>query len=213
MNLHKRSACHLTPKYPVTKTGRSTVWRPPPSIRRPACHQNSAESKWLLLSLRESGHQGLDCQRRTTLCPIIDEHIRALSLGHDLLNQRRGVLSHARLWGDDPVVRRISFNSFFKSEPQRRKEPDHDMGGGKCLIEQAMLLGKRRHGRPMVVHVGDVVSVKNVQVTGSKNRGIADFSRILWSWWQCAEKSVQRIKECGRLHTPALKFKNERTKF
>lgn len=33
------------------------------------------------------------------------------------------------------------------------------MMGGKCLLEQSMLLGERWHGRPMVIHVGDVVRV------------------------------------------------------
>ena len=103
--------------------------------------------------------------------------------------------------------------SYGLGESQRREEPDNDMGGGKCLLEQAMLVGEWRHGRPMVVHVGDVVCAKDVQVTRSKNCGIADFCCVLWSWWQCAEKSVQRFKKGGRLHTPALKLKNERTKF
>lgn len=87
------------------------------------------------------------------------------------------------------------------------------MGGGKCLFEQAMLVGEWWHGRPMAVHVGNVVCAKGVQVTRSKNCGIADFCCVLWSWWQCAEQSVQRFKKSGRLHAPALKLENERTKF
>ena len=74
--------------------------------------------------------------------------------------QRRGVLSHARLCGDDPVVRRISFDSFLIGESQRREKPDHDMGGGKCLLEQAMLVGERWHGRPLVAHMGDAGGVR-----------------------------------------------------
>ena len=77
----------------------------------------------------ESGHQGLDRQRRTTLGSIIHKHVHALSLGHGLLNQRRGVLSHARLCGNDPVVGCVSFDSFLIGESQRREEPDNDMGG------------------------------------------------------------------------------------
>ena len=65
----------------------------------------------------------------------------------------------------------------------------------------------------MVVHVGDVVCTKDVQRTRSQNCGIADFRSVPWSWWQCAEKSVQRVKKVGGLHTPALKLKNEQTKF
>ena len=86
MNLHKRSACHVAPKYSVTKTGRSTVCRSPQSIRRPPCHRDSAKRKRFFLSLRESSDQGLDRQRRTTLGSIVHEHVRALSLSHDLLN-------------------------------------------------------------------------------------------------------------------------------
>ena len=85
--------------------------------------------------------------------------------------------------------------------------------GGKCLLGQVVLVGECWHGRPMVVHVGDVVCAKNVQVTRSKNYGITDFCFALWSWWQCAEKSVQRFKKSGRLHASALQLKNERTKF
>ena len=77
----------------------------------------------------ESGYQGLDRQRRTTLGSIIYKNVRALSLGHDLLNQRRGVLSHARLCGDDPIVGRVSFDGFLIGESQRREEPENDMGG------------------------------------------------------------------------------------
>jgi len=76
-----------------------------------------------------------------------------------------------------------------------------------------MLVGEWWHGRPMVIHMEDVVCAKDVQVTRSKNCGIADFCCALWSWWQCAEKLVQRVKKVGGLHTPALKLKNERTKF
>ena len=57
-------------------------------------------------------------------------------------------------------------------ESQRREELNNDMGGGKCLLGQAMLAGEWWHGRPMVVHVGDVVCAKNVQVTRSKNCGV-----------------------------------------
>ena len=51
----------------------------------------------------------------------------------------------------------------------------------------------------MVVHVGNMVRAKYVQVTRSKNFWIADFWRVLWSWWQHAEESVQRFKKDGRL--------------
>lgn len=71
--------------------------------------------KWFSHIRLQSSHQDLDRQRRATLGSTIHEHVRALSLGHNLLNQRRGVLSHARLWGDDPVVRRISFDRFLAS--------------------------------------------------------------------------------------------------
>ncbi|HEX7093902.1 MAG TPA: hypothetical protein VF205_09530 [Nitrospiraceae bacterium] len=47
----------------------------------------------------------------------------------------------------------------------------------------------------------------------SKNCWIADFCCVLSYWWQCAEKSGQRFKKGDGLHTPALKLKNERTKF
>jgi hypothetical protein len=76
-----------------------------------------------------------------------------------------------------------------------------------------MLVGQRWHGRPMVIDMGYVVCAKDVQVTRSKNCGIADFCCVLWSSWQGGEKSVQRFKKDGRLHAPALKLKNERTKF
>ena len=49
-------------------------------------------------------------------------------------------LSTARLCGDDPVVACVSFDRFPIAESQRREKPDHDMGGGKCLLEQAMLV-------------------------------------------------------------------------
>ena len=110
----------------------------------------------------ECGYQGLDRQRRTTLSSIIHEHVRALSLGHDLPNQRCGVLSHARLCGDDPVVRCVSLAGFLIGKSQRRKKPDNDMRGGKCLLEQAMLLGEWWHRRPMVVYVGNAVCAKDV---------------------------------------------------
>ena len=42
---------------------------------------------------------------------------------------------------------------------------------------------------------------------------MADFCCALSYWWQCAGKLVQRFKKGGELHTPALKLKNERTKF
>jgi hypothetical protein len=56
------------------------------SCPRRAGHRSAAVPKWFSLSLLESGYQGLDRQRRTTLGSIIHEHVRALSLGHYLLN-------------------------------------------------------------------------------------------------------------------------------
>ena len=67
----------------------------------------------------------------------------------------------------------------FIGEPQWREKPDHDMGSRKRLFEQAMLFGEWGHGRPMVVHVGDVMSLKDVQIPRTKNRGIADFCCVL----------------------------------
>jgi len=42
---------------------------------------------------------------------------------------------------------------------------------------------------------------------------MADFCCVLSYRWQCAEESIQCFKKGGRLHAPALKLKNERTKF
>jgi hypothetical protein len=115
------------------------------------------------------------------------------------------------LCGDDPVVGGVSFDGFLIGESQGREEPDDDMGGGKRLLKQAVLLDEWRHGCPMVVHVGDLVGAQDVQVARSQNGGIADFCCVLWSWWQCAEKSVNAEKR--RAPYTALKLKNEGPSF
>jgi len=81
--------------------------------------------------------------------------------------------------GNDPVVGCESFDCVFIGEPQRSEKPDHEMGSRKCLLEQAMLSGEWRHGRPMVIHVGNVMSLKDVQIPRTKNLGIADFCCVL----------------------------------
>lgn len=122
-------------------------------------------------------------------------------------------MSHARLRLHDSVVRFVTLDRFFIGESERREQAKDNERCGKRLIEQAMLLGEWWHGRPMVVDVRDVVCAQDVQVARSQNRGIADFCCVLWPWWQCAEKSIQRVKKGGGLHALALKLKNEGAKF
>ena len=62
------------------------------------------------------------------------------------------------------LVGYVSFDSFLIDESHRREEPDDDMGCGRCLLVQAMLVGEWWHGRPMVVHMGNVVCAQDVQL-------------------------------------------------
>jgi len=110
----------------VLREGRSPVAREHPRATVTMARMDHKGRGTLAL---ESGYQGLDRQRRATLGPIIHKHVRTLSLSHDLLNQRRGVLSHARLCGDDPAVGCVSFDGFLIGKSERREEPDNDMGG------------------------------------------------------------------------------------